>query len=39
LVDRIFSDVADFGAASPPRDDQTVMIVKRLPTEPEETPA
>ncbi len=39
VVDRVFSDVDEFAAASPPADDQTLMIVKRRAPEPEEIPA
>jgi sigma-B regulation protein RsbU (phosphoserine phosphatase) len=39
IVDRIFSDVNDYKGGGPPQDDQTVMVVKRRQTEPEEAPA
>ncbi len=39
MVDRIFTDVAEFTLRSPPADDQTVVIAKRQPPEPEEAPA
>jgi serine phosphatase RsbU (regulator of sigma subunit) len=39
IVDRVFSDVDDFTAVSPPADDQTVVVVKRSVSEIEEIPA
>jgi sigma-B regulation protein RsbU (phosphoserine phosphatase) len=36
VVDRIFSDVTEFGGRSQPTDDQTVVIVKRRSAVPEE---
>ncbi len=39
IVDRIFSDVDDFAARSHPADDQTLLVVKRRPSDPEEIPA
>jgi len=39
VVDRVFSDVDTFAAASPPIDDQTLVVVKRRASEPEEIPA
>jgi len=39
IVDRVFSDVEEFSAASPPKDDQTLVVVKRRAPEPEEIPA
>jgi sigma-B regulation protein RsbU (phosphoserine phosphatase) len=39
IVERVFSDVEEFAAVSPPADDQTLMVVKRRPTDLEEIPA
>ena len=39
VVDRIFSDVGDFGGGDQQSDDQTVLIVKRRLAAPEEAPA
>ena len=39
IVDRVFSDVDNFTAISPPADDQTVVVVKRSASEIEEIPA
>jgi sigma-B regulation protein RsbU (phosphoserine phosphatase) len=39
VVDRIFTDVSEFSGVSPPADDQTVVVVSRRVTEPEEAPA
>ena len=39
VVDRVFSDVEEFSATSPPADDQTLVVVKRRASEPEEIPA
>lgn len=39
IVDRVYSEVEAFASASPPADDQTLMIVKRRPAEPVEVPA
>jgi sigma-B regulation protein RsbU (phosphoserine phosphatase) len=39
VVDRVFLDVDEFSAASPPADDQTLVVVKRRAAEPEEIPA
>jgi len=39
VVDRVFSDVDSFSAASPPTDDQTLVVIKRRAPEPEEIPA
>jgi sigma-B regulation protein RsbU (phosphoserine phosphatase) len=39
IVDRIFTDVAEFSQKSPPDDDQTVVVVKRQLAELEEAPA
>jgi len=39
IVDRVFSDVEEFSATSPPKDDQTLVVVKRRAPEPEEIPA
>lgn len=39
IVDRIFTDVAEFAPSSPPADDQTVVVIKRRPPELEEAPA
>ena len=39
VVDRVFSDVNGFSAVSPPIDDQTLVVVKRRVTDPEEIPA
>jgi len=39
IVDRVFSDVEEFAAVSPPADDQTLMVVKRRAPEIEEIPA
>jgi len=39
IVDRVFSDVEEFAAISPPADDQTLLIVKRRAPEIEEIPA
>jgi sigma-B regulation protein RsbU (phosphoserine phosphatase) len=39
IVDRVYSDVDDFTAVSPPNDDQTLVVVKRRIPEIEEIPA
>jgi sigma-B regulation protein RsbU (phosphoserine phosphatase) len=39
IVDRVFSDIAEYSRATPPADDQTIVVVKRRPKEQEETPA
>jgi sigma-B regulation protein RsbU (phosphoserine phosphatase) len=39
VVDRLFLDVDEFSVASPPADDQTLVVVKRRALEPEEIPA
>lgn len=39
IVDRVFSDVEEFTAVSPPADDQTVVVVKRRAPDVEEIPA
>jgi sigma-B regulation protein RsbU (phosphoserine phosphatase) len=39
IVDRVFSDVEEFTAVSPPADDQTLVIVKRRAPDLEEIPA
>lgn len=39
IVDRIFTDVADFAQKTPPEDDQTVVVIKRRLDELEEEPA
>ena len=39
IVDRIFTDVADFSQRTPPEDDQTVVVIKRRLDELEEAPA
>ena len=39
IVDRVFTDVEEFGLSSPPADDQTLVVVRRRPAEPEEIPA
>lgn len=39
IVDRVFSDVAEFSRRTPPADDQTVVVVKRRLDEIEEAPA
>ncbi len=39
IVDRVYSEVEAFASASPPADDQTLMVVKRRPAEPVEVPA
>jgi sigma-B regulation protein RsbU (phosphoserine phosphatase) len=39
IVDRVYSDVEEYAAVSPPVDDQTLMIVKRRAPEIEEIPA
>jgi len=39
IVDRIFTDVADFSQTPQPEDDQTVLVVKRRVEPLEETPA
>jgi sigma-B regulation protein RsbU (phosphoserine phosphatase) len=39
IVDRVFTDVADFSQTSPPEDDQTVLVVKRRVEALEEAPA
>jgi serine phosphatase RsbU (regulator of sigma subunit) len=36
MVDRIFTEVADFSQRTTPEDDQTVVVVKRMLPEPEE---
>jgi sigma-B regulation protein RsbU (phosphoserine phosphatase) len=39
IVNRVFHDVEKYEAASPPADDQTMVVVKRSTPEPEEIPA
>jgi sigma-B regulation protein RsbU (phosphoserine phosphatase) len=39
IIDRVFADVESFAPASPPADDQTLLVVKRSPDEAEEIPA
>ena len=39
IVERVFSDVEEFAAVSPPADDQTLMVIKRRAPEIEEIPA
>jgi len=39
MVDRIFTDVAEFSQQTPPADDQTVVVLKRRLPELEEEPA
>ncbi|MGD9252643.1 MAG: PP2C family protein-serine/threonine phosphatase [Holophagae bacterium] len=39
IVNRVFTDVEEYEAASPPADDQTMLVVKRSAPEPEEIPA
>jgi sigma-B regulation protein RsbU (phosphoserine phosphatase) len=39
LVDRIFTEIAEFAPNGAPADDQTVVVVKRRLDEPEEEPA
>jgi sigma-B regulation protein RsbU (phosphoserine phosphatase) len=39
IVERVFNDVEEFTAVSPPADDQTLMVIKRRPPEIEEIPA
>ena len=39
IVDRVFTDIDDFSAASPPMDDQTLVVVKRQLQTLEEIPA
>jgi sigma-B regulation protein RsbU (phosphoserine phosphatase) len=39
MVDRIFTDVAEFSQRTPPEDDQTVVVIKRILPELEETTA
>jgi sigma-B regulation protein RsbU (phosphoserine phosphatase) len=39
VVDRVFTAVAEYSETTTPADDQTVMVVKRRPTRPEELPA
>ncbi len=39
IVDRIFTDVAEFSQQTPPADDQTVVVIKRRLGELEEAPA
>ncbi len=39
IVDKVFADVDEHAASSPPADDQTLLIVKRRGREPEEIPA
>jgi len=39
IVDRVFTDVAEFSQRTPPEDDQTVVVIKRQLEELEETPA
>jgi len=39
IVDRVFSDIAEYSGTTPPADDQTIVVVKRRPQEQEETPA
>jgi sigma-B regulation protein RsbU (phosphoserine phosphatase) len=39
IVDRVYSDVDDFTAVSPPNDDQTLVVVKRRTPAIEEIPA
>ena len=37
IVDRVFTDVTNFSRTSPPADDQTVVVIKRRPANPEES--
>ena len=39
VVDRVFTEVDEFAAQSPPADDQTLLVVKRRASAPEEVPA
>ena len=39
IVDRICADVDAFSVASPPADDQTLVVIKRRPPKPEGIPA
>jgi serine phosphatase RsbU (regulator of sigma subunit) len=39
IVDRICAEVDTFSAVSPPADDQTLVVVKRRASKPEEIPA
>ncbi len=39
IVDRVFSNVDAFAIASPPADDQTLVVIRRRPQENEEIPA
>ncbi len=39
IVDRVFSDVDAFAIASPPADDQTLVVIRRRPQENEEISA
>jgi len=39
IVDRVFSDITEYTRATPPADDQTIVVVKRRPQKPEVTPA
>jgi sigma-B regulation protein RsbU (phosphoserine phosphatase) len=39
IIDRVFSDVEKFADASPPADDQTLVVVKRRVEKQEEVPA
>jgi sigma-B regulation protein RsbU (phosphoserine phosphatase) len=39
IVDRVFTDVEEFVGGSAAKDDQTLVVVKRRPREPEEIPA
>jgi len=39
IVDRVFTDVEQFASTSPPKDDQTLVVLKRRAPEPEEIPA
>ncbi|MCU0233415.1 MAG: PP2C family protein-serine/threonine phosphatase [Thermoanaerobaculales bacterium] len=39
IVDRVFADVEAFSSTSPPADDQTLVVVKRMASRMEEVPA
>ena len=39
MVDRIFTGVAEFSQRTPPEDDQTIVVVKRMLPDLEEAPA
>ncbi len=39
MVDRIFNDVAAFSQRTPPEDDQTIVVIKRMLPDLEEAPA